>query len=170
MADGLTQKELDHWCTYDAWTVDELAALSLGLDPRTVNPNYPEHCVPPELARPHMERLRRLRRAVSSGKLAKLIPPVDALKWADQQEIDVKPEFRAAIRRRSAKSEADANKRLRSELKLNKALLMEYYNFDENKDKVPLDNTLAQLCRKHGIILDPKTVRRIINDIKGIEE
>lgn len=158
-----------YWCDRGTWEAVEAAALCARCDPRKINWNYVDYCTTPDLANSIREVLSRLQRAIQAGILPLLFTPLQFLKWADQHHVHVSDEFRSAILQRARKrSKSAETRRSNTELDVTAALLVNHYGFDPNKPMLGLATTFGKLLTSIGRPHDPKTLKRVIDDVREI--
>jgi hypothetical protein len=90
--------DLVFWAKVAHWNPDEAAALSLGYEPRFVNPNTVE----PYLRTSHEaevfdRRLMLIGRALDADALKQGFSPADFITWADRISLELPKELRDAV-------------------------------------------------------------------------
>ena len=174
-----------HWSKAEYWTIDEGIALLLGKTPEVVNwesvRDYAD-------VSPFVRRYAKIRdlalRAQGSGQLPQRIEPLRLLDWAKRKGInspvDLQERVTAASRAHHSEVSVSAlqstkQKALPEEkalltrerdtlLKLVIGMAVKKYKYDPEANRGPAIPEIVDDLNSVGITLDPKTVRKWLNE------
>ena len=163
-----------YYCKLASWTSTQVVALAIGKDPRTINSDYPDHCLPADLARAYVELLSIVKREIETGPLKPLMTPEQFLEWADETGIEVDPRLRDAIaqRRRKSRDPRDAKlrgltQRLSTRGNAVKIALTTHYGLGTGKSHSKIAKELSRDGDLIGCRIDEGTVLKLIKEIES---
>jgi hypothetical protein len=102
--------DFGYWAKAAHWRPDEAAALSLGFDPKYVNPGT----LKPYLevssdAREVDRRSMLISRALDKGELGLQFSPADFVRWADRINLELPMKLREAVTQMAALAKSSGN-------------------------------------------------------------
>ena len=155
------------WCTLDAWTIDEAAALLLQKEPEVVSWKTLQSLKNSPFAARH-ERLRnQMLRAKKDGKFKDQDRPEAFIKWAVQAGLDVPAEL-IAQSAAPATTDAMSTKARDLMLKLILCMAMKKYGYDPEDRKSTATKMIADDLSEYGLKLDDDTVRKYLKEARAL--
>ena len=159
------------WGNLSCWEPDYPVALMLGLDPRAVNPSYPDYCMCPQVALEYRKLRDHVLRAVGDGELKCRMRPVEFFRWARTQEIRIHPalhEVLVGLHSNDKLEGHDIHPRRKDSLLILISALFDKCGYDLTLPKSSAAREVAGHTMVMGRPLSEDTVLSIINDVKKI--
>ena len=171
--EGLPQVVYSYYCKLASWTNTQVVGLAIAKDPRTINSDYPDHCLPAGIARAYVELLSIVNRAIETDRLKTMMTPEEFLEWADDTGIEVKPQLRGAIAQRRGKPRDPRDAKLRGLrqhldtcIRALKIVLTTHYGLGTGKSNGKIAKELSGDGDFIDSTIDEGTVRKLIKEIE----
>ena len=160
----------DHWLKLPYWTPEEAVSLLFGKEPTRVNLESLEEVDGfSSFVTNYHQRLEQVVRAIDAGLMQEQITPESLVRWATQTRIEVPVELQELATYTNTENKDGLSETERTSLlKMILGMAASKYGYQgdtsrntatgRNKGSIPSD------LEKHGIALDPDTIRRYLKE------